>query len=79
MLKVLGKVLCESLDAVVRCVWVAQVLGSFSRPQGALGSLHDKVVLLWGDADVVLVSPMPEPVCSSLQGPWCLAGVLCAL
>ena len=69
----------------VRCVAVVQcglrwLLGSLdSWPQGALCSLHDEVVVVCcDDVGVVLgVSPMPEPVRSSLQGPWCLTGDLC--
>ena len=56
------------------------LLGSLDTwPQGALCSLHDEVVVFrCDDVGVVLgVSPMPEPVRSSLQGPWCLTGDLC--
>ena len=69
----------------VHCVAVVQcglrwLLGSLdSWPQGALCSLHDEVVVFRCEDDGVVlgVSPMPEPVRSSLQGPWCLTGDLC--
>ena len=51
---------------------VLKMLGASPAP------LRDKVVLHAVDDGVVLGgSPMPEPVRSSLQGPWCFTGYLC--
>ena len=57
----------------VHVVWrVLKMLGA------SPARLRDKVVLHAVDDGVVLGgSPMPEPVRSSLQGPWCLTGDLC--